>query len=99
MSQQIVHVAIHGQVQGVGYRAWTARRAGSRGLKGWVRNCRDGSVEAVFAGEADEVEAMIAECRDGPYGARVVTVEREDIESTALDSRQRGERFSVLPTA
>ena len=52
------HVVVRGRVQGIGYRAWTERVALSHGLKGWVRNRRDGSVEAVFIGEDDAVEAM-----------------------------------------
>ena len=51
MATRTVHVMISGRVQGVGYRAWTAREAERRGLSGWVCNRRDGSVEAVFSGE------------------------------------------------
>ncbi|MGB6967308.1 MAG: acylphosphatase, partial [Xanthobacteraceae bacterium] len=51
------HVVVRGRVQGVGYRAWTEYTALTRGLKGWVRNRRDGSVEAVFIGEDEAVEA------------------------------------------
>lgn len=66
-----VHVLISGFVQGVGYRAWTVRRASELGLSGWVRNRRSGEVEAVFSGRADAVEAMLAACRRGPSGSVV----------------------------
>ncbi len=70
-----VHVRIHGKVQGVWYRAWTAEEARDLGLDGWVRNRRDGTVEAVFAGAPDDVERMIALCRAGPPLAGVTQVE------------------------
>ena len=66
MSRTAVHVIVEGRVQGVGFRAFVEREAKSRGLAGWVRNRRDGSVEAVFAGEAEDVESMIAACHRGP---------------------------------
>lgn len=71
-----VHVRVTGTVQGVGYRAFVEREAVSRGLSGWVRNRRDGSVEAVLCGESAIVEAMIAACFAGPRLARVERVER-----------------------
>ena len=69
-----VHVRISGRVQGVGFRAWTERRASALGLSGWVRNTRDGNVEAVFSGTPDAVEAMLAACREGPRHAGVRSV-------------------------
>lgn len=57
------HVRIEGRVQGVGYRRWTQRTAREFGLRGWVRNRRDGSVEAVFQGPDAIVAAMIAACK------------------------------------
>ncbi|WP_041785087.1 acylphosphatase [Rhodospirillum centenum] len=68
---------ITGRVQGVGYRAWTVRRAGAAGLDGWVRNRADGSVEALFAGPAAAVEAMLADCREGPPASLVAEVRTE----------------------
>ena len=59
MSDAIRHVTIRGRVQGVGYRVWVDYTATSLGLEGWVRNRRDGSVEAVFAGPSDIVEQMV----------------------------------------
>lgn len=69
-------VLIHGKVQGVWFRAWTVEQARRRRLAGWVRNRADGTVEAVFAGEAAAVEAMIEACRTGPKHARVTEIER-----------------------
>lgn len=71
---RIVRVRIEGRVQGVGYRDWTERAAGELGLKGWVRNRRDGTVEALFAGPANAVAAMLARCKDGPSSARVTDI-------------------------
>ena len=70
-----VRVRIRGQVQGVWFRAWTIEEATARGLDGWVRNRRDGSVEAVFAGAEGDVDRMIALCRSGPPMSRVARVE------------------------
>jgi len=98
MSATIRHVAIRGRVQGVGYRAWVEEEATARRLEGWVRNRRDGSVEAVFAGSDDVVGDMIAACRRGPSSARVDAVEDETAGSDMLNLRHAGERFSVLPT-
>jgi acylphosphatase len=69
-----LHVIISGRVQGVGYRAWTASNARKLGLDGWVRNRRDGTVEAVFSGENAAVQSMLAACREGPMVARVTDV-------------------------
>jgi acylphosphatase len=98
MSGSIRQVTIMGQVQGVGYRAWVEGRAKARGVQGWVRNRRDGSVEAVFGGPTELVSEMIAACRRGPSSARVDVVREEDASSDALNLRRTGERFSVLPT-
>jgi acylphosphatase len=70
-----VRVVISGRVQGVWFRGWTVDEATARGLDGWVRNRRDGTVEAVFSGAAETVEAMIAACWQGPSAARVDAVE------------------------
>jgi len=91
-----MHVVIHGRVQGVGYRAWTEVTALERGLEGWVRNCRDGSVEAVFGGSDNEVAAMIVDCRCGPPGARVETIDQREATPEEVASRRGDELFSVL---
>jgi acylphosphatase len=93
------HVLICGGVQGVGFRAWTEYTALEHGLQGWVRNRRDGSVEALFVGPADAVAAMITACHQGPRGSRVDVVDRRDGTAEELNLRRRGELFSVLPTA
>ena len=69
-----VRVVIEGRVQGVWYRGWTVDQARARGLDGWVRNRMDGTVEALFAGPAAEVRAMVEACRAGPPAARVAQV-------------------------
>ena len=98
MSGAIRHVMIRGRVQGVGYRYFVEREAQSRDLEGWVRNRRDGSVEAVLAGPTDAVTAVIAACRRGPSSARVETLRDEAGNPDMLKLREAGERFSVLPT-
>lgn len=70
-------IHIKGRVQGVWYRGWTVDQARELGLDGWVRNRIDGSVEAVAAGPAEQVQELVTRCRRGPPAARVeaVTVE------------------------
>jgi len=68
------HIVISGYVQGVFFRAHTRDKALELGLKGWVRNRSDGTVEAVFEGEKDKVEEIIRWCHRGPSGARVSRV-------------------------
>jgi len=96
---QIRHVMIRGRVQGVGYRAWTERQALARGLEGWVRNRRDGSVEAAFSGPDEIVDAMLEACRRGPPSARVDAIDDVNSAGNALVLRRPGELFSVLSTA
>ena len=98
MSASLRHVSIRGRVQGVGYRAWVEQQANTHQLEGWVRNRRDGSVEALFAGAADVVADMIAQCHRGPSLARVDAVDEKPGTSDELALRYKGERFSVLPT-
>jgi acylphosphatase len=85
-------VRIRGKVQGVWYRAWIADEAASHGLRGWVRNRRDGSVEALFAGEPKSIETMIALCRIGPPLARVDSI------SSEATAEEPPEGFELRPT-
>lgn len=98
MSNAVLQVTIRGRVHGVGYRAWLEEQARASGLEGWVRNRRDGSVEALFSGRATVVAEMVALCRHGPPLARVEDVVSETAGEDQLKLRRAGERFSVLPT-
>ena len=98
MSNTILRVTIGGRVQGVGYRAWVEYEAMLRGLEGWVRNRRDGGVEAVFAGPEDVVTEMVLSCQRGPVSARVDRLAQEAAGPDVLGLRHPGEEFSVLPT-
>ncbi len=71
------HVFVSGRVQGVFFRATTRKEAEKRGVKGWVKNLRDGRVEAVFEGEEEKVEEMIDFCHRGSSAAKVKDVEIE----------------------
>jgi acylphosphatase len=73
-----LRVVISGRVQGVWFRGWTVDEARARGLSGWVRNRRDGTVEAVFEGAPEAVAAMVAACWTGPPAARVLQVDSFD---------------------
>ncbi len=88
MADQL-HVHISGRVQGVGFRDATTRRASKMGLTGWVRNLPDGRVEAVFQGNRDDLQQMLAWCQDGPGLARVedVDVRWEEPDKTYSDFR------------
>ena len=69
-----VRVRIEGLVQGVGFRTWVERQALELGLNGWVRNRRDGGVEASFNGAADRVDEIVRRCSAGPRDAMVAMV-------------------------
>jgi acylphosphatase len=88
-----VSVRITGQVQGVGFRAWTEGAARARRLGGWVRNRRDGSVDALISGEAGKVDEMLAYFWQGPTASRVENV----VATPAAEPMQLG--FRTLPTA
>ena len=68
-------LSLQGRVQGVGFRYAVARAAGTRSVAGWVSNRPDGTVEAVFEGDAEAVESLVRLCREGPRGAKVVRAE------------------------
>lgn len=85
---------IEGRVQGVGYRASFARQAEALGLDGWVRNCRDGSVEACIHGEVAAMDAIIVWARRGPPSAQVIGVTIEEFSADGL----AGSGLRILPT-
>lgn len=87
-----IRLRIEGRVQGVGYRAWLKGEALSRGLRGWVRNRRDGSVETLLIGPDEAIEATIAACARGPRLAGVTGIERYP----AVDDGSTG--FSPIAT-
>ncbi|WP_454917109.1 acylphosphatase [Xanthobacter sediminis] len=94
---RVVHMTLRGRVQGVGYRAWCADEARARGLRGWVRNRAGGAVEAVIAGDAAPVAAMVEACRAGPPGARVDDLLLHDASDAALAAGGRA-AFVILDT-
>lgn len=84
---------IHGRVQGVFFRNWTVEQAETRGVRGWVRNRGDGSVEVLVFGEPEAVEGLIACSGEGPPAARVERVEVEEA------SGEAPEGFRKAPSA
>ena len=95
---KIVRLVIHGRVQSVGFRYFVEGEAEVSGLEGWVRNRRDGSVEAVIAGDSALVDSMIEALRHGPPVSRVDRIDIEEGSVSDLKLRNAGERFSVLRT-
>lgn len=91
-SPRAVRVRIEGNVQGVGFRAWTQKFAAQLGLRGWVRNRRDHSVEALFCGPEAAVEEAVGRCRVGPRSAKVTNV--AVCEARLEDA---GTGFEILP--
>ena len=85
------HLKISGRVQGVGFRYSMGEEAARLGVTGWVRNRRDGTVEAVIDGAPDAVEALLAWARRGPRGASVTEVE-------VVEIRESFERFEMRPS-
>jgi acylphosphatase len=77
-------VIVGGRVQGVFFRDTTRRRAEAAGLAGWVRNTRDGAVEAVFEGEPGAVDELVEFCRRGPSRAEVASVQVTEEEPEGL---------------
>ncbi|MFW6076169.1 MAG: acylphosphatase [Hyphomicrobiales bacterium] len=93
MTMRSVRIRIEGRVQGVAFRDWMQSQVRSLGLAGWVRNRRDGSVEAVISGDPELVDDMLTRCRQGPPAARVsnLAILSETDESFA--------DFEIRPTA
>jgi acylphosphatase len=87
-----VRMTITGHVQGVGYRFWAERAAAALGIRGWVRNRSDGSVELLASGSDDAVAGLIEACRRGPVAAVVADL-------TVADAEEAGSTgFSARPT-
>jgi acylphosphatase len=81
---------IRGRVQGVGYRWWAERQARRLGLRGWVRNRSDGSVELLAIGAPEAIERLAGLCRQGPpaaLGTDVESLDAEDDGSADFDAR------------
>ncbi|MGP8231055.1 MAG: acylphosphatase [Methylovirgula sp.] len=96
-SEKIVAVCISGSVQGVGFRAFVQREAECRGISGFVRNRRNGDVEALFAGSIEAVDALVAACSSGPARARVAHLAVYEPQADALvELPARG--FHLLPS-
>jgi acylphosphatase len=77
-------VVVHGRVQGVFFRDSLRRVADQRGVAGWAENAADGTLVAVFEGEREAVDRLVAFCHDGPRGAEVARVEVADDEPEDL---------------
>lgn len=92
MTDTVTRLEIHGRVQGVGFRWAMVEQARRLGVRGWVRNRRDGSVEAMVAGTPEAVQKMIEWTRRGPRGAAVTRVD-------ASAGEGGFERFESVPTA
>lgn len=92
-------IVVRGRVQGVGFRAFVEDAAILHGVEGWTRNRRDGTVEAVMAGSAEQVAAVIEACRRGPDSADVQAVDEYPAVQKDVDQRRPGDLFSVLSTA
>ena len=92
-----VGLHIRGRVQAVGYRAWCVHKARSLGLRGWVRNVTDGSVEALVCGSEDAIGGLIAAAHAGPPLARVTEVQRVAVGAADVAGIPSG--FEHAPTA
>ena len=94
-----VRLVVRGRVQGVGFRQFVAEEAEAHGLRGWVRNRRDGAVEALVVGSEDTIATFSEVVRRGPGSAAVEQLVAEKADEKELSLRQPGEPFSILPTA
>ena len=92
MAEKTVRLRVTGNVQGVGYRLWATRTAAGLGLRGWVRNRRDGSVEVLATGAPEAVTALVEACRHGPRSACVSNL------TATPDADDGSLGFRALPT-
>jgi acylphosphatase len=97
--RRVVRIVVEGRVQGVGFRAFVAREAARRGLSGWVRNRRDGSVETVAVGPSGVIEEFAALTRRGPWASRVDVFRLEEADEAALLESGGAGGFTVAPDA
>ena len=95
--RRIIRIVVEGRVQGVGFRAFVEREASRLQLDGWVRNCRDGSVEAVAAGPRAIVETFVALTRRGPFASRVDALRLDEADEAALSENSARRGFTVAP--
>lgn len=98
MSSVARRAVFRGRVQGVGFRDYVQRQATRHGVAGWVRNRSDGTVEAVFSGDAAAVDDVIAACGRGPRSGRVDGVDVTDAGAAELDLNAGGAVFAILAT-
>jgi acylphosphatase len=98
MSTVARRAVYRGRVQGVGFRDYVQRQATRHGVAGWVRNRSDGTVEAVFSGEANAVDAAIEACRRGPRSGRVDGVDVSEAGAADLGLNAGGGAFEILAT-
>lgn len=96
MQRSALHLSIHGRVQGVGYRYAAVAEAERLGLQGWVRNRRDGSVEAVVCGAPAACRAFVDWAQRGPPAARVDRVQSRPASAEEIAAGATG--FSARPT-
>lgn len=86
MSKKMVkHIKVSGRVQGVGFRYFTYKKAQEYNITGWVKNCSDGSVEALIAGDEPDVDKMVKAIRNGPPMANVSRITELDSEAESRD--------------
>ena len=83
-----VHIMIKGKVQGVFFRASAKEKASALGVKGWVKNTREGDVESVASGNEKQLEAFIEWCRQGPSKAKVTSLEVTPINDQSFEGFQ-----------
>lgn len=97
-TSQSLHLRVHGHVQGVGYRWSLVREAERLGLRGWVRNRRDGSVEALAAGPGPALQRLVAWARHGPPAARVSRVDVQPADAAQAEEARAVGGFEQRPT-
>ena len=86
----LIHIRIKGRVQGVGFRAWTCRKANELDLSGWVRNRSDRTVEILAEGTDDNINLFLALCKKGPLFARVDQIEPVSVPDAFVPPIQKG---------